>query len=597
MKRNILIFFAIALFLALGCEKLPVGNAFLEKAPGVDVTKDTVFKNIEYAQRFLWGAYSTLRYGINTAQNGKPNIMSHDLLEDLTDLSQTYLSWGGAYTIYYTGQYMATTENSSHNVKYSYTLEDSWVAIRKAYIFLENIDGVPDGDAALKKQLKAEALMIIACQYADMFRYFGGLPWLDKSYGTQEEVPEMPRMTAQATSDSIVALCDRAAVNLPWTISDPANWDGRFTKAAAMGLKARILLFNASPIFNAATPYLDGAAATANNIWHGSYDANRWKKAADAAHDLIVQCEAGIDYKIYHLAGNTLRKDFQDAYYLRGNGEVLISTRVMFRAPNAGWTYTFYWSSNGWGAGCATDDYVKMFPMANGLPITDPASNYDPNYPFFNASGVPVRDPRLYETVKINGDYYQGRTVETWIGGRERQTQGGTAAATGYAVRKFELENNSTTTYGSIVHWPYLRLAEIYLSYAEADNEFNNGPSPEGYRCVNIIRNRVGLGNLPAGLTRDQFREAVLLERALEFGWEEVRWFDLVRWVRANDFTKTLHGMNLFRSTNTPYTYTYTQFNLPLRYWAQTWSPKWYLAAFPQNEVNKGYGLLQNPGW
>jgi hypothetical protein len=105
------------------------------------------------------------------------------------------------------------------------------------------------------------------------------------------------------------------------------------------------------------------------------------------------------------------------------------------------------------------------------------------------------------------------------------------------------------------------------------------------------------LGNLPAGLTRDQFREAVLLERALEFGWEEVRWFDLVRWVRANDFTKTLHGMNLFRSTNTPYTYTYTQFNLPLRYWAQTWSPKWYLAAFPQNEVNKGYGLLQNPGW
>ena len=138
MKRTI-IYFALGLFLTLGCKKFPVGNDFLAKAPGVDVTQDTIFKSIEYAQRFLWNAYLTLPYRINTSQTGRGTIMSHDLLEDLTDLSQTYLTWGGAYTIYYSGQYNANVESSSDNTKYSYTRELEWNGIRDAYLFIENI--------------------------------------------------------------------------------------------------------------------------------------------------------------------------------------------------------------------------------------------------------------------------------------------------------------------------------------------------------------------------------------------------------------------------------------------------------------------------
>jgi len=425
-----------------------------------------------------------------------------------------------------------------------------------------------------------------------MYRHFGGVPWLDHAFLPTEEIPQMPRIKAQALCDSIVALCDRAAEDLPWTISNPEELDGRFTKAAAMGLKARILLFNASPLFNSGSPYLDGEASSQLLTWHGSYDVNRWKQAADAAQELIAQAEATGDYKLYHKAGNTLRKDFQEAYYLRGNGEVLISTRVMFRSPtSASWNYTFYWSAVGWGSSCVTDDYVKMFPMANGLRITDPGSGYNPANPYVN------RDPRLYETVLINGDSFKGRTAELYVGGRERLTLAGNNAKTGYGLRKFLLESNTATSWGSIVHWPYLRLAEIYLSYAEAINEFNNGPDAEAYRCVNLVRNRVGLANLPAGLTKDEFRERILTERALEFGWEEVRWFDLIRWKRENDFTKPIHGMDLFRSATPPYTYTYTETVQALRYWQQIWSPKWYLSAFPVNEVQKGYGLIQNPGW
>ncbi len=186
-----------------------------------------------------------------------------------------------------------------------------------------------------------------------------------------------------------------------------------------------------------------------------------------------------------------------------------------------------------------------------------------------------------------NGDAYQGRTIEEYLGGRERPSAGNLGAVTGASVRKFILDADAATCLGSVVQWPYLRLPEIYLSYAEASNEFEGAPSAEAYRCVNIVRNRVGLGNLPQGLSKEEFREAVLNERAVEFGWEGVRWFDLIRWKREGDFTKTLHGVNIVRSTTTPYTFTYTPFEIPARFWKTNWSPKWYLSAFPLSEVTK----------
>jgi starch-binding outer membrane protein, SusD/RagB family len=412
------------------------------------------------------------------------------------------------------------------------------------------------------------------------------MPWINHSYGISNEKVQLPRLTAQATCDSIVALCDKAAVDLPFAIpaADLAQWDGRFTKASAMGLKARVLLFNASPLFNSSSSYLDGEASTQKLTWHGGYDANRWKKAMDAAHDLITLCESSGDYKIYHKAGNSFRQDFQDAYYRRGTGETLISIREQFKTD---W-YTFYGYSVWFGSIC--NEGIDIFPMTNGKPITDPTSGYDPQNPYVN------RDPRMYETAVVNGDQYQGRTAELWIGGRERESVDGNNP-TGYQQRKFVLDNDDATSIGSIMQWPFLRLPEIYLTYAEASNEFNNGPDAEAYRCVNIVRSRVGLPNLPAGLTKENFREAVITERACEFSWEEVRWFDLVRWKREDDFKKHLHGMNIYRSANPPYTYTYVPFEFPHRFWSDNWSPRWYLSAFPQMEINKGYGLVQNPGW
>ncbi|MDD4992139.1 MAG: RagB/SusD family nutrient uptake outer membrane protein [Paludibacter sp.] len=602
IKRNTILVLVVGLFITYGCEDVKFGNNFLEKAPGVDVTKDTIFSDIKYAEDFLWGAYKTLPYGLNCAFSDGTHAgnqfakMQTDVLESISDLSQSYLGWGGA-NYYYNGSYNSNFENST-NGKCPFINDQKFDGIRKSYILIENIDKVPNADQVYKNRLKAEARMVIAVQYTEFFRNFGGVPWLTHAYTTNENITTFPRLTAQTTCDSIVAVIDKAIPDLPWTLDDPETWDGRFTKASALGLKARILLFNASPLFNSSTPYLAGKASDQKLTWHGGYDNSLWKKAADAAHKLIEDAEGTGDYKLYHLDGNSYRLDFQGAYWKRGNGEILISTRYAFKSTAQTEGLMFNASSGpantasgstGWGCGNVTADYVEMFPMANGLPITDPASGYDPAFPNEN------RDPRLYETVMVNGDAYRGRTIELFIGGRERPSAGNLAAMTGYCVRKFILDHDVATSLGTVIQWPYLRLAEIYLSYAEASNEYEGTPSAEAYRCVNIVRNRVGLGNLPSGLSKEQFREAVITERALEFGWEEVRWYDLVRWKRDADFTKTLHGVNTVQLT--PFTFSYTKFDLPARFWKTTWSPKWYLSAFPISEINKNYGLIQNPGW
>jgi hypothetical protein len=598
MKRNIIIVLVLGLFISYGCEDIKLGDNFLEKAPGVDITKDTIFSNITDAQNFLWGGYRTLPYGISTGMGYKYACMDDDVLECLTDLNQSYTGWTGS-GIYYNGAYSASWEDW-HYTKYGYTDYQAWAGMRICYLFIENIDKVPNVDPAYRKQLIAEARMIIATNYTDLYRNYGGVFWMNHAYTTNENISAFPRLTAQATCDSIVAMIDKAVPDLPWVIADLETWDGRFTKASALGLKARVLLFNASPLFNSTEPYLAGKASDQKLTWHGGYDNTLWKKAADAAHELIADVESSGDYKLYHKDGNTFRQDFQGAYYLRGNGEILISTRYTYKSDASPTGYTFYaasgpadqdYGSSGWGSGNVTDDYVEMFPMANGLPINNPASGYDPAKPYAN------RDPRLYETVMTNGDAFRGRTLELYMGGRERPSAGNLAAATGASVRKFILDADPATSLSSVVQWPYLRLPEIYLSYAEACNEFEGAPSAEAYRCVNIVRKRVGLGDLATGLTKEQFREAVITERALEFGWEGVRWYDLIRWKREGDFTKTLHGVNIVRSSTTPYTFTYTKFDIPARFWKTSWSPKWYLSAFPLSEVNKNYGLIQNPGW
>jgi len=614
MKTKVILsIIAIFILLLSSCDEIELGNEFLDKDPsGGDVTKDTIFNSYLYADRYLTSAYSSLPYGLPTTETNKGFKMQIDVLESLTDLNQTYsLTWGTVNKYYYNMGYNSTIEAvKPFDTRYSFSGRGNWSAIRACWNIIENADRIPAEDSTPEKieemngkikKMKAEAKMIIALHYCDMYRHYGGLPWVGKTYGANDVPENLPRLTSLETLNKIVALIDEAKKDLPWKIEDQ-NDDGRFTAASAMGLKARILLFGASPIFNSSTAFLAGAASTKLYTWHGKYDSELWTRAANAAKELLDEVNKNGFYGLVN-TGNP-RKDFQNAYFTRGNSEMLISTRVRYAGLDF-WNRSYIWNqaASEYGVAHPTKEYVEMFPMANGLKITDPSSGFNKDFPYAN------RDPRLYETVLVNGDEYQGRTAEMYedisgatpkSNGRET-LYGSPLTRSGFKVRKFLLDTDrffASNTRGLPVHWPYLRLAEIYLSYAEALNELG-GPSTEAFVAINKVRNRVGLGNLTSATitSKEQFREAVLTERALEFGYEEVRWYDITRHLLDNVFTKKLHG-EVTKATNVAKTtFIYEEVDLPERLWTKQFSRKWYLSAFPATEVNKAYGLTQNPGW
>lgn len=183
-----------------------------------------------------------------------------------------------------------------------------------------------------------------------------------------------------------------------------------------------------------------------------------------------------------------------------------------------------------------------MFPWEDGSDFPEDFNWKSPSrQPFFKYSEsegmVPTRDPRLYENVACPGDTYcDGTTAPVYVNHASYKP------GSGFLIMKYILQENGDRA-NRPVQWPHTRLAEIMLGYAEAINEVNGRPNDRAYQLVNDVRERVGLSKLRPGMNREQFLEAVLRERALELGFEEVRWFDLVRRNRQSDFKKKLYGL------------------------------------------------------
>ncbi|MBQ8673019.1 MAG: RagB/SusD family nutrient uptake outer membrane protein [Bacteroides sp.] len=623
---------ALGLTATTSCvDPIKFGDSFLEKAPSTgDMTQDTIFNKADYARAFLWNAYSKLYYGLATNWNTVDGKMNTGMFEVLSDCWQSHNSWDGLNRQYYSGAYKASNEDSTNETRFGYNKEECWEAIRASWLFIENVERVPDMEESEKSRLSAEARVLIASRYFDLFRHFGGLPLVDKAYEVQATY-EVPRATAEATVDFMIDLLDQAIPNLPWDLGeDDANWQGRFTKAAAMGLKCKILCFAARPLFNDNEPYCreEPQAAVENlQVWYGSYKPEMWKRCLTACQEFFSALKSNGFYSLMQADGTTCkdyRSAFNKAYFVRENNtELLISTRIIGKYN---WDWWYYWGE--WvtfGGYTPTLEYMKMFPMADGKPFTDDYLQ-DGAHPFFEGNDVnqPVRDPRLYETMLVNGASYGDHTAELWLGGRENvsdtEKENG-QTATGFRNYKFFKEGKSSLA-GNYLEWPYLRLAEVYLIYAEA--LLKDGQLAEAIKQVDIVRARVGMkglaeSNPDKNLTAnaDALLEEILRERACELGLEDVRFFDMISYKRADLFEKQLHGLKIYRNDgggNTPWTgstgnasefpekpanFKYEPFPLSggARVWWNGFNPKWYLAAFPPSEVNKGYGLTQNPGW
>ncbi|MCF6407748.1 RagB/SusD family nutrient uptake outer membrane protein [Chitinophaga filiformis] len=376
----------------------------------------------------------------------------------------------------------------------------SYRSIRECNYGLNNIMQVGMSDQ-LRAKLRGELHFIRAFRYQDLIRNYGGVILMgDKVYNLGDDMTDASLYTKSSLKQCIdyaVAELDSAAQYLP-AVNDNSWQTGRATKGAALALKARLLLYAASPLYNAGS----------------------WADAAAAA-------KAVMDMNQYSIA-----PDYTKLFLTAGSNEIIFARQYAIGArhvcleiangPNG---------YNGWGGNIPLQNLVDAYEMKSGKPITDATSGYDATNPYAN------RDARFYATVLYNGAIYRGDTVKTYTPGGKDSKDGPSnwnTSKTGYYLRKFMDDNNpidNPWNVAGLQPWIYLRYAEILLSYAEAQNEAV-GPDASVYAAVNQVRQRESVQQpaLVAGLSKDQMREAIRRERQVELAFEEHRFYDVRRW-------------------------------------------------------------------
>jgi len=437
-----------------------------------------------------------------------------------------------------------------------------------------------------QKQLLAQVVFIRAyCNY-ELLKRYGGYPLVKHVLKIDEDL-NIPRSTYDECVDHIVGLCDDAAQYLP--LSYPDNWLGKATKGAALALKARVLLYAASPLFN-------DPAKPDDHLEHGAFNASKWEKAAEAAAE-VINLKNG-NNRVYELF------DRYDAFFniLDKNREIILSRirtpgNVMER-QNGPSGYT-----GGGGGTCPTWDLVSAYEMKNGTP-------FDWNNPEHAANPFANRDPRFEKSILYNGAMWMhNRSIETFEGGKDKL--GNNATPTSFYLRKFfsitAQWNNPTGT--DIHHWPLIRYGEILLDYAEAMNEaFGPDSDPNNYgmtarEAIKLIRTRAGLtGNIDLSATvpandpandKDKMREAIRQERRIELAFEEQRHLDVRRWrIAETVLNRPVSGLKIEKDKEG--NYTYTPQVVQTRFFDKE---KMYLYPFPQSETGRNKSLIQNSGW
>ena len=644
-------------------DKFAVGDAFLEKAPGVDVNIDTVFTSAEYTRNFLWSAYGQLycTYTSGNMMNGAP-------IDVLSDSYHCYVSWGGPKQSYYPGlltENAQDTEDGNFQGKFSYSTKGGlnsdaggrvsiYETVRKCWQLIENIDRVPDMDDNEKSRLRGEAYTIMASRYYDAFRNFGGLCLARKAYAVGEN-HSSGRATAMETVEFIDSLIV-CAINEPgfiWNVpnEDIGRWSGRLTRASARALRAKVWMFAASPLFNSPQPYMEYTPdkvtefTNIEHVWFGREDPGLWNRCLQYCDDFFEDnARNGNYYQLIQPASQDeagYRMAFRRAYRYRNDEtrhEKLFDAHPTLTLSDGGWG----WGWRGFALDCLrqggavpTNELMECFGMADGrdFPYTD---IYGPGK---NPDGIDIfadRDPRLYETMLVprpslpaGFDYAGFSYVDTWVNGAYDYDAGNFAAnnaeevASGYRKFKWLLDYTSGRMDDEYIGVAYIRLAEMYLIRAEARAETGNLSG--ALDDLDVVRSRVGLGRIEKmnpglNLTSNKANliEEILRERNCEIGAEcGDRLYDMVRRKRQDLFTKPLHEIRIYRldengnrltegdqrwdpSTPWPkFEYEKPQIvNGARRWWDPGyWTNKWYLDPVSRIEVQKGYGLTQNPGW
>ena len=407
----------------------------------------------------------------------------------------------------------------------------SYTIIRKCNMLIEQLPGVPDNKVLpeIKERYLAEAHFLRAYSYFELIKTFGKVPFIDHVQNLDEDLLVKPT----GFGDMVSFICDECDEWYNKLYKEvPANQIGHASQGAFMALKAKALLYWASPLNNP------------------DNDLSRWAAAAEAA-------DAVRKLGIYELYKKGDWPYFNQAFdETTDNKEVIFARRFQFpemtNCIHMQWSYDPQKSDRGsWNGLYPTQNLADAFETTDGKAITDPTSIYDPQNPYAN------RDSRFYQCL-----IYHGMTWEDYPVRMDICTPSSTHARCGYGLRKFIEEHIGPASdlyvgvFAQDNDCPLFRYSEILLNYAEAMNETQPTPGAEVYAAINEIRSRSGQPDLPTGLSREEMRTRIHNERRIELLLEEHRFFDLRRWKRADILREPIRGMTVKQNNDGTFIYT-----------------------------------------
>lgn len=569
LMKSIHVLLALSLTLSFSC------NSILDLEPLDAVSDAAVWSDPELYEIYVNARYDELPHGYVQWAGG---LRLTSLTDEAYDIHQ-----GSRLLNKYT-QGQVTAANM-------HLFGGFWIqaysAIRHLNIFLENVD--PDlGDPARTAQLIAEVRFLRAWFYTELFSRYGEVPLLTRTV-TVEDADQIQERTPVAEIVSFIDLeLLEAADDLP--VSHAGDDFGKATKGAALALRTRALLYHASPLF-------------------GSGSSEEWQKVSDA-------CEALFDLGVYSLSS-----DFQSLFLNANDPEVIFFKQfVGVRGPEIGFELGYYIPSGGhnveewrlpngnagWSQENPLMNLVDEFETTGGeipvlgytgdesnlSPVINPnAAGYDPSNPYAN------RDPRLYFSIVYDGSFINNREVEFWECGMDSRCEDvqfwWNGALIDHTIRKgLDLNWKPGNGLSSTTPYIYMRLAEFYLTYAEAQYHLGNFGVAQQY--VNMVRSRPGVGMPPVESAQagSDLLEKIKHERKVELAFEGNRWYDARRWLDAEtDFAKDAIGLEV-RKDDITGEKTYRYFVQQQR----SFPSSHYLFPIPIEEMNKT-NWTQNPGY
>ena len=642
MKRKLYLFLlGLGLLSVLSCN-------YLDVMPDNIATIEIVFNNrstaLNYLSTLYWYIPETGKIGSDPGMDVGDEIWYYsDKSTDFQNTTTFWLAMGRQNT----GNPLLDFWNGTNYGK------PLFKGLRNCNIFLENIDNVRDMTVQEKNQWKAEAKVIKSYLHFYLMRLYGPIPIMKDNIPITADESEVmvTRDGIDEIVDYCVALIDECYEDLPLRITNPSADMGRLTRPAALAIKAKILAYAASPFYNGNVEYADFTDEDGVPYFNQTEDIGKWQKAADACF-AAIECAEEAGHELYEFL-NTTSFDLSDQTILELTNRCKVTERwtqeLIFAIGGNGIKDLQIYSQPWLESNYSTDDryyhakngtvaptlaVAETFYTKNGVPIDEDkdwayAERYETRQAteaekFYIKPGYTTaklhfdREPRFYATLGFDGSSWYGigkmDDNDMWyLQAKAKQTSGKKSnrnySITGYFAKKLVSYQNSMVPASIQIEtyaFPIIRLADLYLLYAECLNEANRNagaPPADCYTYIDKVRRRAGF---PDGVRKDWadhsnnptkpdsyegFRDIVRQERMIELALEGQRFWDLRRWNLAVEYlNKPMRSWDIEQEKTEDYYKLRT-------YYIRDFLKRDNLWPLKTNDLIVNPNLKQNPGW